>query len=80
MDGFFNNAAATTWLGKEGKISKKQISSGVTVNKDVHDCRNYILESSLSEHLRILLNLKKKIFCHGRRFGQAILTEPSFYI
>jgi hypothetical protein len=78
--GFLTMLQQLLGLEKKEKISKKQISSGVTVNKDVHDCRNYILESSLSEHLRILLNLKKKIFCHGRRFGQAILTEPSFYI
>jgi hypothetical protein len=58
--GFLTMLQQLLGLEKKEKISKKQISSGVTVNKDVHDCRNYILESSLSEHLRILLNLKKK--------------------
>jgi hypothetical protein len=34
--GKFNNAAATSLLGKAGKDF-----SGVTANKDVYDCQNY---------------------------------------
>jgi hypothetical protein len=36
MEREFNNAAATSLLGKAGKDF-----SGVTANKDVYDCQNY---------------------------------------